>query len=99
MNNDILTDLIELGKMCKSCLLDLDSENEPLKVRYIKLDDDLVDMWDNTKESKFVQFSYNAIAKLLSNKYKSDNLSISYSNKRLKLVYIVDNIKYTTELD
>ena len=99
MNNDILDDVIKMGKMCKSCLLDLDTESSPLQVQYIKLDDDLINQWcNNTKDAKFVQFAYNTIMRLLDNKYKSDNLSIFYKNKRLKLVYIVNNDKYTATL-
>lgn len=99
MDNCILDDLNELGAICRNCLLDLDDEQKPLIVQYIKLDDDIVSQYDNTKNSKFVQFAYNTIVTLLNNKYNCDYLSIFYSNKRLKLVYIVDDIKYTTELD
>ena len=103
LKTSILKDLNELGKMCKDAILDLDTDkNHPLKVQYIKIDTDIFWKCDNTRAEdttrKFIIFAYETIKSLLHNRYKSDNLSISYKDKHLKLVYSVNGLNITTVL-
>ena len=104
LKTNILNDLNEFGKMCKNAILDLDvDENNPLKVQYIQIDTDISWKWDNTpfKDTtmrKFIMFAYDTIRTLLCNRYKSDNLSISYREKHLKLIYSVNGLNITTIL-
>lgn len=107
MNNEfktnVLKDLNEFGKMCKDCIMEFDNEIKPLIVQYIQADIDMCWKWDNTpfKDThvrKCIIFAYDTVKMLLCNRYKSDNLSISYKDKKLKLVYLVNDLNVTTIL-
>ena len=89
--------------MCKNCIMEFDSETNPLIVQYIQADIDMIWKWDNThlKDThmrRCMVFAYDTVKMLLRNRYKSDNLSISYRDKKLKLVYLVDGLNVTTVL-
>lgn len=107
MNNElktnVLKDLNEFGKMCKDCIMEFDTIENPLIVQYIQADIDMMWKWDNTpfKDThmrKCMIFAYDAVKMLLCNRYKSDNLSISYKDKKLKMVYLVNDLNVTTIL-
>lgn len=94
LNTNILKDLDEYGKIAKAYITELDTNKEnPLTISYIKLDDDLLNKWDNTLLTNMdarnhITYIYNALIRILNEKYKSDNLSIFYRYNKLKLVYL-----------